>query len=52
MSVNLHVLLKIHPAAHRYTLEVIPTVPQFAVSRSDEVWWFVCVNGNIAVNDS
>jgi len=52
MTVNLHVLLKIHPAAYRYKLEVIPTVPRFAVSRSDDVCLFVCVQGYIEVNDS
>jgi len=52
MTGNLHVLLKIHPAAHRYKLEVIPTVPRFAVSRSDDVGLLVCVQGYIEVNDS
>jgi len=52
MTVNLHVLLKIHPAAYRCKLEVIPTVPQFAVSRSDDVCLFVCLQGYLEVNDS
>jgi hypothetical protein len=52
MTVNFHVLLNIHPAADRYKLEVIPTVTRFAVSRSDDVWLFVCVQGYIEVNDS
>jgi len=52
MTVNLHVLLKLHPAAYRYKLEVIPMVPQFAVSRSDDVCLFVCVQGYNEVNDS
>jgi hypothetical protein len=52
MTVNLQVLLKIHPAAYRCKLEVIPTVPRFAVSRSDDVCLFVCLQGYIEVNDS
>jgi len=52
MTVNLHVLLKIHPAAYRNKLEVIAIVPRFAVSRSDDVCLFVCAQGNIEVNDS
>jgi len=52
MTVNLHVLLKIHPAAYRYKLEVIPTVLRFAVSRSDDVCLCVCVQRCIQVNDS
>jgi hypothetical protein len=52
MTVNLHVQLKIHPAAYCYKLEVIPTVPRFAVSRSNDVSLFVCVQGYIEVNDS
>jgi len=52
MTVNLHVLLKIHPAAYRFKLEVIPTVPRFAVSRSNDVCLFVCVQGYIEVNNS
>jgi len=35
MTVNLHVLLKFYPAAYSCMLQVIPTVPQFAVSRPD-----------------
>jgi hypothetical protein len=41
MTVNLHVLVKIHPAAYRCELEVIPMVLRFAVSRSDGVCVFV-----------
>jgi hypothetical protein len=41
MTVNLHVVLRIHPAAYRYKLEVIPTVPRLAVIRSDDVCLFV-----------
>jgi hypothetical protein len=52
MTVNLHVLLKIHPAAYRCKLEVIPTVPRFAVSRSDDVCVFICLQGYSKVNDS
>jgi len=52
MTDNLHILLKIHPAAYCEKLEVIPTVPRFAVSRSDDVCLFVCVQGYIEVNDS
>jgi len=52
MTVNLHILLKIHPAAYRCKLEVIPTVLQFAVSRSDDVCLFVCWQGYIEVNDN
>jgi len=52
MTVNLHVLLKIHPAVHRYKLEVIATVPRFAVSRSDDVCLCFSVQGYIEVNDS
>jgi hypothetical protein len=52
MTVNLHVLLKIHPVAYRYNLEVIPTVPQFAVSRSDDVCLLVCLQGYVEVNNS
>jgi hypothetical protein len=52
MNVNLHVLLKIHPAAYRYNSELIPTVPRFAVGRSDNIGLFVCVQGYIDVNAS
>jgi len=52
MTVNLHVLLKIHPAVYHYSVEMIPTVPRFAVSRSDDVCLLVCVQGYIEVNDS
>ena len=52
MTINLHVLFKIHPAVYRYKLEVIPTVPRFAVSRLDDVSLFVCVQEYIEVNDS
>jgi hypothetical protein len=52
MTVNLDVLLKIHPAAYRCKFEMIPTVPRFAVSRSDHVCLFVCLQGYIEVNDS
>jgi len=52
MTVNLHVLLKVHPAEYRYKLEVIPKVPRFAISRSDDVCLFVCVQGYIEVHDS
>ena len=52
MTVNLHILLKIHPAAYRCKLEVIATVPRFAVSRSDDGCLFVCLQGYIEVNDS
>jgi hypothetical protein len=52
MTVNLHIVHKIHPAAYRYKLVVIPTVPQLAVIRSDHVWLFVCVQGYIQVNNS
>jgi hypothetical protein len=52
MTVNLHVLLKIHPAAYSDKLEVIPTVLGFAASQSDDVCLFVSLHGYIAVNDS
>jgi len=52
MTVILHVLLKIHPAAYGYKLEVIPTVPRFAVSRCDDICLFVCVQGYTEVIDS
>jgi len=52
MTINLHVLLKIHPAAYRCKLGVIPMVPRFTVSRSDDVCLFVCLQGYIEVNDS
>ena len=52
MTVDLHVVLKIHPAAYRYKLVGIPMVPRFAVSRSDDDCSFVCVQGYIEVNDS
>jgi hypothetical protein len=41
LTVNLHILLKIHPAAYRCKLEVIPTVLVFAVSVSDNVCLFL-----------
>jgi hypothetical protein len=41
MTVNLHVQLKIHPAAYCPKLEVIPTVQRFAVSWSNDVGLFV-----------
>ena len=37
MTVNLQVVLKVHPPVHRCKLEVIPTVPGIAVSRSADV---------------
>jgi len=52
MTVNLHILFKIHPAVYHWKLEVIPMVPRFAVSRSDDVCLFVCLQGYIEVNDS
>jgi len=52
MTVNLHVLLNIHPAAHRYKLEMTPAVPQLAASRSEDVCLFLCLQGYIEVNDS
>jgi len=42
MTVNLHVLLKIYPAAYSCNLQVIPMFLQFAVSRSDVGCLFVC----------
>jgi hypothetical protein len=42
VTVNLHVLLKIHPAAYCCKLEVVSTVPRFAVCQSDDVCLFVC----------
>jgi hypothetical protein len=42
MTVNLHILLKIDPAAYCCKLHVIPTVPHFAVSRSEDVCMFDC----------
>ena len=42
MTVNLHVLLKVYSAAYSCKLQVIPTVPQFAVSWSNVVYLFVC----------
>jgi hypothetical protein len=44
MTVNLHVQQKIHPAPYHPKLEVIATVPQFAVSRRNDVCSFVCRN--------
>jgi len=52
MTVNLHVLPKVYPAAYRCKLQVIPMVPQFAVSRSDVVCLFGCLQEYIEVNDS
>jgi hypothetical protein len=52
MTVNLHILLKMHPDTYRYKLELIPMVLRFAVSRSYDVCLFVCVQRNIEVNDS
>jgi len=52
MTVSVHILLKIHPAAYRCKLEVIPMVPRFVVSRSDDVCLFVCLQQYIEVNDS
>jgi len=42
MTGKLHVLLDVYPAAYHYPLQVIATVPRFAVSRSDDVCFFVC----------
>jgi len=42
MMVNFHMLLKIYPAAYCCAFWVIPMVPQFAVSRSDDVYFYVC----------
>ena len=44
MTVNLHVLLKFYPAAYSPKLQVSPMVPQFAVSWSDVVCSFVCLD--------
>jgi hypothetical protein len=44
MPVNLHVLINLLPSAYSYKLPVIPTVPQFAVSLSDAVCLFLCIN--------
>jgi hypothetical protein len=52
MTVNLHILLKIHSAAYRCELEVIPTVRRFAVSPSDDVCLLVCLQEYMKVNDS
>ena len=52
MTVNSHILLKLYPAAYRCKLHVIPTVPWFAASRSDDVCLFVCLQGYLQVNDS
>jgi len=52
MTVNLHIVLKIHPAAYRCKLEVIPIVPRFAVSWSDDHRLFVCLQRYIDVNHS
>jgi len=52
MTVNFPDLPKKHPAPYRSNMEVIPTVLQFAVSRSDDVCLFVCLHGYIEVNDS
>jgi len=52
MTVNLHILLKVYPAAYRCKWQVIPTVSQFAVGRSDDVCLFVCLQRYIEVNDS
>jgi len=53
MTVNkLQVLLKVYPAAYRCKLQVIPSVPRFAVSWSDDVCLIVCLQGYIDVNDS
>ena len=41
MTVNLHIQLKIYPAAHSCMLQVIPTVLWFAVSRFDVICLFV-----------
>jgi hypothetical protein len=41
MTVNLHILLKFYPTVYSCKLQVIPTVPWFAVSRFDVVC--VCV---------
>jgi len=41
MTVNLHVLLKIYSAAYHWKLQVIPMVPRFAVSRTNDVCSFV-----------
>jgi len=42
MTVNLHIVLKFYPAAYSCELQVIPTVPGFAVSWSDVICLFVC----------
>jgi len=52
MTVNLHILLKVYPAAYRCELQVIPTVPRFALSQSEDVCLFVCLPEYIEVNDS
>ena len=52
MTVNLHILLKINPAAYHCKLQVIPMVPRFAVSQSDDVCLCVGLQGFIEVNNS
>jgi len=42
ITVNLHLLLKIYPDVYHCKLQVIPMVPRYAVSRSDDVWLLVC----------
>jgi hypothetical protein len=51
MSVNLHVLPKLYPAAYSCKLQVIPTVPRFAVSWSD-VFCLICFQEYIEVGNS
>jgi hypothetical protein len=41
MKVNLHIVLKIHPAVDRCKLGVSPTVARFLVSQFDDVCLFV-----------
>jgi len=52
MTVNLHVLLKVYPAAYRCKLQVIAMVLRCAVGRSDDDCLFVCLQGYIDVNNS
>jgi len=42
MTVNLRILLKIHPAAYRWKSQVISMVPRFAVSQSDDLCLYLC----------
>ena len=47
IAANLYFILKINPVAYGCKLQGFPTVPQFAISRSDDVCVFTGINWSV-----